>query len=59
MDEIDNTFVYFWPLKVLSNQLNGLVLAHMSRDLQVVLSFEDSFDEGRILRDPEPTLAVE
>jgi len=35
-DEVYNSHVHFWPPEVAANQLDRLVLAHMTSDLRVV-----------------------
>ena len=40
-NEVDDSFVHFWPPEVSSYALDGLVLAHVSGHLCVMLGFQD------------------
>jgi len=56
-DEIDNSFIHFWPPEVPPNEFDGLVLTHVSRYLGVVFRFKDSLYHA--FWNPQHTFPIE
>jgi len=58
-DEVNKTFIHFWPPEVASDEFDYFILAHVPCDFRVVFLLENQFFEVSILRDPEHTPSVE